>query len=169
MVFINEKMKADDVQRFRIERIDNTFKTDGLYSRSWTVDRDSNMYLRGVARLGHGTDTLSIWTFYWYGELLKVVLKPCGDCKQPDDLNCPGWRLDSITEFYSGELLPDVQQFEVLEDLRLAFAAYRPGLDDPSLDIIISLDRQDAQEGRSEQYPWMEFMTRMQELRDSQV
>jgi len=179
MAFINEVMKADDVQRFNIERIDDRFKTDGIYSRSWAVDRDRNMYLRCVARLGKGMDTQSVWTFYWYEELLKVVLEMYADCKQSDDLNYPGWKLANISEFDNNELSPGLQPAEIMEDLQQALEVFQPGLDDPDLDAITTQIRQgtqivtpliqDALKKNVGSNRLLASMNRIQTLRDNRV
>lgn len=126
MGFINEVIKADDVKRFNIKEIDSRFDTEGLYSSTWTVDRDRNMYLRCVASTRDEQYTRSSWTFYWYGELLLVVMELLKNRDMSDGSQHLHWKLCDITEFDRNELSADLeeQRAEILEDLKLALSAY---------------------------------------------
>lgn len=126
MGFVNEVIKSDDVKRFNIKEIDSRFESEGICSCTWTVDRDRNMYLRCVASTRDGEITRSSWTFYWYGELLLVVLELLKNSNMSDGSQQFHWKLCDITEFDRNELSEDLkqQQTEILEDLKLALSAY---------------------------------------------
>ena len=75
MGFVNERMSQDDVKKYDIENIDKMFVYGGTMSRSWTRDRERDIYLRQVARGREETHSESSWTFYWGGKLIVLRIQ----------------------------------------------------------------------------------------------
>lgn len=72
MVFINERIPPADLERYRIEEVDKRYVIGGTSARSWTIDREEDIYLREVAvgrEDGLGRQT---WTFGWKGRIVEV-------------------------------------------------------------------------------------------------
>ena len=71
MAFVNEEIPEADVEKYGLEKIDNELLSIGkTYSRSWTIDRARDIYLREVAVGRDEESSISTWTFYWKGELI---------------------------------------------------------------------------------------------------
>jgi hypothetical protein len=92
MAFVNEYIPEADYEKYGLREIDERMIPPGLpapriKSRSWTVDRDRNMYLRKFSHGRFPEDAhLSGWTFFWRGELLwfaRTVLHTGGQRNGP--------------------------------------------------------------------------------------
>jgi hypothetical protein len=120
MPFINEHITVGDLARYEIEKIDKQFLIGGTSSRTWTVDRERDIYLRKVAS-GREDDLGRLtWTFYWRGELIRV---------DTTIVNSSGHRGGAITTHMKvtrlgipGRLANE--QLAILTDLRDALTAH---------------------------------------------
>lgn len=72
MGFINEFISEDDSRKTGIKDIAKRF--GGPIDRSWTIDRERNMYLHCVNRGREDYRSESTWIFYWHGDLVVVWL-----------------------------------------------------------------------------------------------
>jgi hypothetical protein len=123
MAFVNEYIPEADLEKYGIEEIDGKFLATGTKSRTWTVDRDRNIYLRCVAQGRDELSRISTWTFYWKGELLWFKREGIGVEKKSDGLRHAHSR---ITDFTLPERLEPHRQ-EIYQDLRDAFHTYGGG------------------------------------------
>lgn len=72
MGFVNEFISEDDYKRTGIKDIAKRF--GGPIDRSWTIDRERNMYLHCVNRGREDYSADSTWVFYWHDDLVVVWL-----------------------------------------------------------------------------------------------
>ena len=123
MAFINEYISDEDRKKFNIDDFDKRFFVGGTKSRSWTVDKEKNIYLRNVARGREEFASESKWVLSWGGQLVFLDLKNIstsgvagGDRhghKKVLKINIP----DTLEE----------QREQILKDLQEAFVAYKDG------------------------------------------
>ncbi len=75
MTFVNEYISEEDKIKYGLDAIDKKFIVGGTKARSWTIDRECEIYLRKVAN-GFGQDVAhqTTWTFYWNDELIVLEL-----------------------------------------------------------------------------------------------
>jgi hypothetical protein len=123
MTFINEYISAEDLKKYDIENIDKRFIVGGTSSRSWTVDRERDIYLRTVARGREEFSHQSTWTFYWHGELIILELDNISTSGVAGGERCGHKKLRSITIPNHLEASYD----EILADLKEALTAYKDG------------------------------------------
>lgn len=123
MAFINEYISNDDRVKYNLESIDVCFVVGGAKSKSWTIDRERDIYLRTVARGREDLRHESTWIFYWKGELLVLEL---------DNISTSGvvgGHRQGHKKIRSLEL-PDqlkIHYQEILDDLKEALSVYKDG------------------------------------------
>jgi len=143
MAFVNEYIPESDMEKYRIEEIDQHLIGRGVtHARDWTVDRERNMYLRNVFDGTFEDVGQTLWNFFWNGELIlfKMIItalsggrnKPVSARKRIVHL-C----LMEIVEgrYYSLSLgssiiLPErleSQKAQIFKDLEEALLAYKDG------------------------------------------
>lgn len=74
MNFINEHISTEDVLKYDLGEIDKRYVVGGTSSRSWTIDRKRNIYLRMVSRGREEFSHISNWTFFWKGQLIEIEI-----------------------------------------------------------------------------------------------
>ncbi len=123
MTFINEYISDEDREKFDIDEIDKRFIVGGVYAGDWTINRDSNIYLRVVSRGREEMSHQSKWTLYWKGVLIELEL---------DNISTSG---RAGGDRHGHKLLrriniPDqleAKYEEIIEDLREALTVYKDG------------------------------------------
>ena len=124
MAFVNEEIPEADVEKYGLEKIDNELLSIGkTYSRSWTIDRARDIYLRCVARGRDELSRISTWTFYWKGALIWFKWEII-DFKGAR--NAPCWTHLRLYDFKMPEALQSRRE-EIFRDLHDAFLAYKDG------------------------------------------
>lgn len=126
MPFVNEHIPAEDFEKYQLREIDRHHVVGGVNARSWTVDRDKDMYLR---KLAQGRDEYShemYWTFFWRGHAYTLELHAAGYTKSSATSGCARWELVRINgkEPPAGIPAPPDQ---FLSDLESALLAYKDG------------------------------------------
>ena len=122
MAFINERIPEADVEKYGLEKIDDSlFGAGRTISRAWTVDRARDIYLRCVARGRDELSRISTWTFYWKGALIWFKWEVI-DFKGAR--NAPCWLHFKVYDFKIPEAIQSHRE-EIFQDLREAFLAYR--------------------------------------------
>ena len=123
MAFLNEYIPAEDVDKYGLAEKDDRFLATGVKSRTWTVDRNRDIYLRRVAT---GRDELSgvtTWSLYWKGDLLWFQRQGVAYRGKPGG---PCWSHTRVTKFVIPSHLESNRE-EIYQDLRDAFMTYRDG------------------------------------------
>jgi hypothetical protein len=123
MAFVNEYISAADVQRYDIDAINERFIIGGTRSRSWTIDRDRDIYLRIVTRGREEVASISKWTLFRRGDLIVVELDlvgTTGGIGKPSSSHYKLLRMSMPSHLES-------QRNEVIADLREALLCYRDG------------------------------------------
>ena len=138
MAFVNEEIPEADVEKYGLEKIDNELLSIGkTYSRSWTIDRARDIYLRRVARGRDELSHISTWTFSWKGVLIWFKQEII-DFKGAR--NAPCWIHQKVYDFRMPESLQSHRE-EIFRDLHDAFLAYRDGgIFDTSTEFSMQLD-----------------------------
>ena len=77
MAFMNEFIPSDDVVKYGIEAIDESY-SKFTSNPHWTVDRERDIYLRQVSVGKEEFANRSTFTFYWNGSLITVILDTSG-------------------------------------------------------------------------------------------
>lgn len=77
MAFFNEFIPADDVVKYGIEAIDESYSVF-TYEPDWTVDRERDVYLRQMTRGREEFSNRSTWSLYWKGFLIRLILDSDG-------------------------------------------------------------------------------------------
>ena len=123
MAFVNERIPEADVEKYGLEKIDDSFfGAGGTTSRAWTIDRARDIYLRCVARGRDELSHISTWTFYWKGALIWFRREALGVEKKPDGLRHARSRLMlTLPEHLTS------RREEICQDLRDAFRTYGGG------------------------------------------
>ncbi|HQS83044.1 MAG TPA: hypothetical protein PKV42_11365 [Thiobacillus sp.] len=119
MGFVNEFIAEADYERTGIKDIAKRF--GGPIDRSWTIDRERNMYLHCVDRGREEARNHSTWIFCWHGELVVVWLALMEHRGERGEPGWSHWKLRGI------DLPPHLQnrREEVLADLEEALIAYK--------------------------------------------
>ena len=124
MAFINERIPEADVEKYGLEKIDDSLLGAGrTISRDWTIDRARDIYLREVAVGRDELSHIATWTFYWKGELIwfrREVIDFKGA------RNAPCWTHQKVYDFKIPESVQNYRE-EMFQDLREAFLAYKTG------------------------------------------
>lgn len=128
MVFVNEFISAEDVERSGLRAIDDKVYVGRTRARDWTIDRERNIYLRNIAS-GGGADpdmrNQLTWTLYWRGDILTLRLDLLEASGGPDE---PGWSLWKLVWLNGSNGLPQhlrKYKVEIIADLEAALTAYR--------------------------------------------
>ncbi len=122
MAFINERIPEADVEKYGLEKIDDSlFGAGRTISRAWTVDRARDIYLRCVARGRDEESHLSTWTFYWKGALIWFKREGLAF---KGERGGPCWLHFKVYDFKIPESVQNCRE-EIFQDLREAFLAYR--------------------------------------------
>lgn len=123
MGFFNERISSEDANEYNLSEIDKKFVVGGTRSRSWTIGRERNMYIRIVSQgredIGHQTT----WTFFWGGELLVVELDNISTDGEPGGRRQGHKKLRKL-------VIPkhlEVRRQDILNDLKEALTAYKDG------------------------------------------
>lgn len=123
MAFINERIPAADVVKYRIEEIDKHYVIGGTSARDWTVDRARDIYLRHVASGREEFLGYQAWTLRWKGALIRVDLEmvsASGGHGGPAKGHKRVRRIDIPADL-------EAHRDEILSELRLALIAYKDG------------------------------------------
>lgn len=123
MAFINEYIPPADLVKYEIEKIDKKYLIGGTSSRTWTIDRERDVYLRKVAA-GREEDAARLtWTLHWKGDLIHVEIETIRI-----DRGAAGQRhaYETVRRIDIPVHLAD-RHDEILNDLRDALVAYKDG------------------------------------------
>jgi hypothetical protein len=123
MAFVNEYIPAEDFDKYGLAEIDSKFLATGVKSRTWTIDRDREIYLRHVAAGRDELSGVSTWNLYWKGNLLWFKQQGLAHRGSP---GTPCWAHIKVSKFDIPEPLR-IHRDEIYQDLRDAFMAYRDG------------------------------------------
>lgn len=119
MVFVNEFISRDDMEKYGIREINKKYLK--MNSRnSWTIDRERNIYLRYMMSGREDLSNLHTFTFFWGGELFEVQLFGDGYAKRGGSgLSIWRPRLIDIPSKFSE------RREEILGDLKEALTEYK--------------------------------------------
>ncbi len=124
MAFVNEEIPEADVEKYGLEKIDDSFfGAGGTTSRNWTIDRARDIYLRRVAIGRDELSHISTWTFSWKGALIWFK-RAMIDFKGAR--NAPCWTHQKVYDFRIPEAVQNHRE-EIFRDLHDAFLAYKDG------------------------------------------
>jgi len=137
MPFVNEHISPKDVAKYGLEAIDKNFIVDGTNSRSWTIDRERNIYLRNVTRGREEYKSQSGWTFFWDEQWFYLELETLDAGGKPDG---PCWSHKRLRRIELPEQLKG-KRGEILADLKDALTAYKDfGIFSVSTEYTVTLD-----------------------------
>ncbi|MEH6420747.1 hypothetical protein [Pseudomonas sp. CGJS7] len=147
MSFVNEFISDEDVEKYRIEEIDEKFVSNGTRARDWTIDRDRDVYLRNVA-IGGGAEpelrNRMSWTLYWHGDLIVLRLDLISGGEDADGAGWAQWKLMWLNGSSGLPLHLKEQRTQILADLKDALTAYRSfgiySREWPSYQVILEVD-----------------------------
>jgi len=127
MGFINENISAENVVKYKLEEIDESFTFGGTYARDWTVNYEKKMYLRNVAN-GRGEERgKSEWIFYWRDKLIYLELVILESRGKPNDKGYIHWKLMKLERFeyqgYDGWLI--MKFSDIISDIKDALLCYK--------------------------------------------
>lgn len=121
MAFINEYISDEDKCKYNLDAIDEQYSFGCRHSRSWTIDRGREIYLREVSGGGYENPHIGNWTFYWQGELIafrmEIVKTGRGD-------NGHRWGHKKITRINIPDKLLDYRE-AIISDIRSALEVYK--------------------------------------------
>lgn len=146
MPFVNERIPAEDFERYQLREIDKHHVVGGVYARTWTVDRERGMYLR---QLANGREEFShemVWTFYWRGRAYKLRMDILDTTGRPNE---PGWSRWSLIRVNATDAPAGIPEpaAEFVADLKDALLARKDGgffsrSTDYSVELLLGVDRQ---------------------------
>ena len=125
MAFKNEYIPETDYEKYDLRRIcgeHNNFTRGYMYSRSWTIDRESDAFLIQV--WSHREAEFEGWAFYWKGEWIFFEMDGMGGGGLRPDGSC--WYGYLIRKFSLPERL-QAKRDEIVTDLTRAFGDYCGG------------------------------------------
>jgi hypothetical protein len=123
MAFVNEYIPEADVEKYGLEEIDSKFLIGRIYDRTWTIDRERDIYLRQVAAGRDEDSRISTWAFHWKGALIWLKRE---ELAFRGGRNAPSWSHARVYDFVIPEPLQS-QREVIFQDLRDAFLAFRDG------------------------------------------
>ena len=156
MAFINEYISEEDIEKYQINELMNSYQGEGqfpdeFYPHRWTIDKERESWFMWVDT---PTDPLDytrstgerIFILHYKGENIEIVLRKDfneSSSKLTDNPFYVTWKLDRINK---PETLKDVSDEEIIEVLREALNAYgADGMDNvdiykiPEDNIIVKL------------------------------
>jgi hypothetical protein len=137
MTFVNEHISKEDVEKYSLESIDKKFIVGGTNSRSWTIDRERDVYLRNLTRGREENRSESGWSLFWHGEWIYLELSVVGADGKPGGAGWTHWKLRTIE-------LPEQlksKRAEILADLKDALIVYKDfGIYSVCTDYTVTLD-----------------------------
>jgi len=119
MAFVNEYISESDIKKYDIEEIDHKLKK-AHYKPNWTIDHESEIYLRHI---GSGREEFAnrhTFSFYWKGSLLSVQVDTAGGGEWRGEQ----WRHYKLWRFEIPENLKQ-HEAEIMISLKEAFVAYK--------------------------------------------
>lgn len=144
MSFVNETISPEDAIKYHLAQIDAKFRWSSA-SRDWTIDRERNIYLRGVGRdkdeeFRHQT----YWTFFWKGQELTLRLDLLDAWGKPGGPGGCHWRLAYLNGSNGLPAALKVHRQAVVDDLQEALVAYKDdGVFSVKTDYAVTLDFSD--------------------------
>lgn len=126
MPFVNENTPAADFDRYQLREIDARHVVGGVNARHWTVDRDSDSYLRRLTRGREDWAHVSDWTFRWNGTDYTLHVHLIDASGRPNGPGSAKWSLIRVNGIDAPMGVPAPRD-DFLRDLEAAFAAYKDG------------------------------------------
>jgi hypothetical protein len=137
MAFITEYIPAEDIEKYGIKEVCKFFMV-GCYEPHWTIDRDSNIYLRYLKNGREDDVAEHEFYFNWQGHPLFVRLHFEGG----GGADTPRWRRFSnlrignpeIHYALQGVLLPEElapSKVKIITDLKEILSAYKAFVEIP--------------------------------------
>jgi len=125
MPFVNEYISDADRKKYHLTRIcgaHNEAQPGRMYSRTWTIDRQDNIFLIQV--WSHPHSLSDGWAFFWKGEWLFFEVVGAGEGGPQPDGSC--WFGYKILNF-SLPIRLSLQREYIVSDLTRAFGDYCGG------------------------------------------
>lgn len=129
MAFANEYILEADYEKYGLHEVDEQHPPTGLLmghanSRSWTIDRDREMYLRAFSNPTCLEDSEKTgWSFYWQGELFLFLREGIAS---GGTRNGPQWSHFKIRQLAIPQYLR-ANQPEILASIEEAFRTHAGG------------------------------------------
>ena len=123
MAFVNEYIQEADYEKYDLRRICGEHNLPSqrghMYSRSWTVDRETDAFLIQV--WSHHESRFEGWAFYWKGEWTFFEMTGMGGGGMRPDGKCwYGYRIKGFTV----PLQLESRRVEIVADLERALGDY---------------------------------------------
>lgn len=130
MTFLNEYIPEADYKKYGFERLNKRPRKAGTApSDDWTIDRDSDVWLRMFyTEMDHtdlrgGFTGISMWDLWWKGALISVTLETI---ESGGGIGKHCWSRKRIVAIDIPKSL-ESQRIQILKDLEAALVAYRDG------------------------------------------
>jgi len=128
MAFVNERISAEDAEKYGIDAINKDFIMGSGAVRLWTIDREKNVYFR-LMKNNRDEPTEYEVSFFWKGALFHIDFKITGGSEK----TAGGWK--GWTHWsWNGMRRPknpidqeilDAHRWEIIADLKEAMTAYK--------------------------------------------
>ena len=137
------------MEKYQIKEIDKNFVVGGTSARTWTRDRDLDIYLRNVANGREDISFRTTWTFFWSGTPYTLRLDLLSSTGRPNGPGSSRWGLIWV----NGQECPNgipANSRAFLNDLHAALLAYKDGgvfsqTTDYSVELISGEEQQSSQ------------------------
>ena len=128
MAFINEKISAEDAEKYGIDEINKHFFFGPGDVHLWTIDREKNVYLRRMKN-NREEPTEHEVSFFWKGALFHIDFKVTGSGEKTAE-GWKGWTHWSWNGMRrpknpNDQVILDEHRQEILADLKEALTAYK--------------------------------------------
>ena len=129
MAFVNEYIPEEDLKKYNFAELNKRLRKGGTTaSRDWTIDRKADIWLREFyTEFDHtapdgGFTGISVWDFYWKGELMMVEVKTLTIKGGGIEQHC--WMRKKLLSINIPFEL-ESQRSQILKDLETAFTAHK--------------------------------------------
>lgn len=128
MAFVNERISAEDAEKYGIDEINKDFIMGPGAAHLWTIDREKNVYLRRIKN-NQDEPTEHEVSFFWKGALFHIDFKVTGRGEKTaegwksgthwswNDMRCPNNPNDQV--------VLDEHRQEILADQKEVLTAYK--------------------------------------------
>lgn len=131
MAFVNEKISAEDSEKYDLKEINNRMNGLRTPTSQWTIDKESKIWVRHFYRRADHTEPdggykgKDIWDYCWKGQLFSIETYYVQTKPQSGNNGTYYADIQILTINIPEELIP--QKTLILQNLKQAFIVYAGG------------------------------------------
>ena len=128
MAFANERISAEDAEKYGIDSANKHFLMGAGAVRLWTIDREKNIYLRCMKNNREEPTEYEV-SFFWKGALFHIDFKVNGGGENTAEgwKGCSHWSWNGMRQpkNFNNQVILDEHRTKILTDLKEALRTYK--------------------------------------------